>query len=328
MALALQTTDPHIRPIRLRRDLAEVTNLVELCFSDHMDLEGRTYLQNIRRVGRDGDPYYLDATSPETSPLPFHGYIWVENNRIVGNVTLIYMKKNGQNLYFVANVSVDPEYRGHGIARMLTRRAMRHAQEHNGHSVTLQVREDNQIAISLYESLGFVEYTRRTNWGIQKRPPNLTNLTTPAIKIAPRQTENWSQQREWLNQLYPEKVSWFLPYQLSKQEPGFFNDFSRWLNGDSLHFWQATQAEKLIGLATLENINLLQDYLWIATSPAYEEIAIPALVSKIARRSLHPLRIQVNYPAHRAVAAFQALGMKEINTLIWMEYTIPPVLPQ
>jgi hypothetical protein len=27
----------------------------------------------------------------------------------------------------------------------------------------------------------------------------------------------------------------------------------------------------------------------------------------------------INYPAYRAVAAFQAVGMKELNTLIWME---------
>ena len=65
--------------------------------------------------------------------------------------------------------------------------------------------------------------------------------------------------------------------------PGFFNSLSRWLNSESIHFWEAKDGNRLIGLASLEAVDPYQDYLWIATSPSFEELAIPALVSAIAR---------------------------------------------
>jgi ribosomal protein S18 acetylase RimI-like enzyme len=313
-----QNTGIHIRPIHLRKDLNEVADLVDACFADHMDAEGRAYLQNIRRLGKEGNSYYLDATSPETSPVPFHGYVWVENGKIIGNITLIYLRKKEKNIYFIANVAVDSQYRGRGIARQMTERAIQHVREHGGKSIILQVREDNPVAIHLYESLGFYEITRRTNWGFDHRPQNPTQELN-AIKVKPRKEESWNQEKKWLEEIYPEKVTWFLPFQLSKHEPGVLNWLSRWLNTESIQFWEAKEGERLLGLASLEVINPFQDYLWLATSPAYEGIAIPALISFIARRVCHPNKIMINYPAYRAVAAFQAVGMKELNTLIWME---------
>lgn len=319
--------DSHIRPIHLRNDLNPVADLVERCFADHMDEEGRAYLRNIRRLGREGDSYYLDSTSPETSSIPFHGFVWVEDKEIVGNITLIYLRKNSQNIYFIANVAVDPRFRGRGIGRQLTARALQHAREHNGRSALLQVREDNPVAIHLYESLGFTEMTRRTTWGFDQRPTSPECLDNTALRVSRRDNNSWPQQKKWLEQLYPEKVTWFLPYQISKHEPGIFNSISRWLNSESIHFWEANENNRLIGLATLETINSFQDYLWLATSPAFEETAIPALVGHIGHRARHPKRIQLNYPAHRAVAAFRAAGMTELNTLIWMEHNLTQILP-
>jgi ribosomal protein S18 acetylase RimI-like enzyme len=313
-------SDPHIRPIHLRKDLNPIADLVELCFDDHMDEEGRAYLRNIRRLGGEGDPYYLDAGSPETSSIPFHGFVWVEEGKIIGNITLIYLHKREQNIYFIANVAVDPQYRGRGIGRQLTARALQHAREQNGRSVMLQVREDNPTAIHLYDSLGFYEMTRRTTWGFDHRPDEIIPSNGTTARISQRSNESWPQQRKWLEQLYPEKVTWFLPFQMTKHEPGLFNVINRWLNSESIRFWEAREDERLIGLASLEAINSFQDYLWLATSPAFEDTAIPALVASIGHRVRHPKRIQVNYPAHRAEAAFLSAGMVELNTLIWMEH--------
>jgi ribosomal protein S18 acetylase RimI-like enzyme len=325
MSLSTLPNDAHIRPIHLRIDLTAVTDLVEQCFAEHMDAEGRAYLRNMRRIGREGDPYYLDASAPETSPVPFHGYVYVENKQIIGNITLIYLQKKDKNIYFIANVAVDPKFRGQGIGRKLTSRALQHVREHNGSSVILQVREDNPTAIHLYQSLGFYEMTRRTSWGFDQRPEFVPHKNNPSIHIQRRKKENWIQQKKWLEELYPEKVTWFLPFQLSKYEPGFLNSFNRWLNSESLQFLEGVENDHLLGLATLEGINPFQDFLWLATSPAYEETIIPPLVSFIAHRALFPKKIQVNYPAQRAVSSFQSAGMVELNTLIWMENTLSVV---
>lgn len=322
MILASPIRNPHIRLIQLRKDLHPVADLVELCFSDHMDAEGQSYLRNVRNAGYDENSIYLDALSPETSTIPFHGYVWEENGHIVGNITLIFTRKNSRILYFIANVAVHPDYRNRGIARELTLRAMVHVKEHGGKSVILQVREDNPAAIHVYESLGFDEINRRTSW--------VPDLPLPRIKLLPqdvtvtkRKTEDWSQQKLWLEETYPENVAWFLPFQLSKYEPGFLNGLMRWLDSESIHFWTAREGERLLGLASSEAVNPFQDYLWLASSPAFEDKAIRALVPFVLNRVKKPHKIQINYPAHRSVEAFTQVGMKELHTLIWMENRFP-----
>ena len=52
---------------------------------------------------------------------------------------------------YVTNIATLPEYRRQGVAKALIRRALQNEMEF----LTLEVRENNAAAISLYESLGF-----------------------------------------------------------------------------------------------------------------------------------------------------------------------------
>lgn len=313
--------DPHIRPIRLRQDLFQVADLVELCFADHMDSEGRAYLRHVRSSARDENSLFLDATAPETSQIPFHGFVWEEDGRIIGNVTLIYTNKRNQPLYFIANVAVHPDHRGRGIGKQLTQRAIQHVMDHDGNSVILQVREDNPSAIHIYESLGFEEINRRTTW-VWNGKIRPKQALPEGVRLRRRKPEDWPQQRLWLETTYPESVSWFLPFQARNHEPGLLNGFMRWLDAQSLQFWSVFQAGTLIGAATLESVNPFQDYLWISSSLVYEETTIQSVLPFLLHRVRRPQKILVNYPAHRAEAAFTQGGMKILNTLIWMEKKI------
>ena len=71
--------DPHIRPINLRRDLVAIADLIEVAFAGQMDVEGREYLRHIRQVSSSLGGYIMDGTTPETSQLPFQGYLWEED---------------------------------------------------------------------------------------------------------------------------------------------------------------------------------------------------------------------------------------------------------
>jgi len=313
--------DPHIRLIHLRKDLFPVADLVELCFAEHMDSEGRAYLRHVRSSARDENSLFLDATAPETSQIPFHGFVWEEDGKIIGNVTLIYTNKRNQPLYFIANVAVHPDHRGRGIGKQLTQRAIQHVLDHDGNSVILQVREDNPSAIHIYESLGFTEINRRTTWVWNgKVRPKLA--LAEGVRLRRRKPEDWPQERLWLDSIYPATVSWFLPYQAKNHEPGFLNGFMRWLDAQSVQFWSVFQNNTLIGAATLEGVNPFQDYLWISSSLAYEETTIQSVIPFLLHRVRRPQKIMVNYPAHRAEAAFTRGGMKVLNTLIWMEKRI------
>lgn len=65
---------------------------------------------------------------------------------------------------YITNVAVLPEYRRAGIGRALVEAAAKGAKERNCSFITLEVRESNLPAISLYESLGFEPVGKRKNF--------------------------------------------------------------------------------------------------------------------------------------------------------------------
>ena len=62
----------------------------------------------------------------------------------------------------ITNVAVDVPFRGRGIGFLMLQELMRIGRERGVEAFTLEVRQSNQAAISLYERLGF------ENCGIRK----------------------------------------------------------------------------------------------------------------------------------------------------------------
>lgn len=310
--------ETHIRPVRLSSDLGQIADLIEICFSPYLDAEGRDYIRHIRNAPREYAGYILDNSTPESSHLPFHGYVWVENNRIVGNLTLIYIRRYLKQAYFVANVAVHPDYRGRGIARSLTDRAIEHVIRHKGNAIYLQVRSENTIAQNLYSTHGFTEMTRRTQW-IYRPGQDQKSEINRDIKVTSRKKGDWEQQKDWLRSLFPPELAWNFSLQIEKLEPTFLNGFDQFLNGIYQRSWSAYENNRLIGTATLIKRGEPVDNIWLATSPLWEDKAITSLIPVVLKHTLTPHRLSLNYPAERAVESFRSLGMVETNTLIWMK---------
>lgn len=76
-----------------------------------------------------------------------HFLVAVEDGRAVGYMGLQIFSGEG----YVTNVAVLPEYRGQGIAQALIKEQMKNDMSF----ITLEVRESNAPAISLYEKAGF-----------------------------------------------------------------------------------------------------------------------------------------------------------------------------
>ncbi len=315
----------HIRPVQLRSDLVAVADLIELCFAPYLDAEGRDYIRHIRNAPHDYGGYMLENSTPESSFLPFHGYVWVEDGRIVGNLTLILIRRYLKQAYFVANVAVHPDFRGRGIARKLTDRAIEHVRLHKGNAIYLQVREENTVAQSLYLSHGFEETTRRTQW-VFRSGHELLNSSDGTIKVASRKKADWAQQKDWLSALYPAELAWNFPVQIELLEPSLFNSLNNFLNGIMQRSWSAYENQRLIGVATFVRRGEPLDHIWLGTSPAWEERAIAALLPEVQRQVLAPHKLTLNYPNGRAEGAFQAAGMVKLNTLIWMKRTMESAL--
>ncbi|KAF0109878.1 MAG: hypothetical protein FD147_2000 [Chloroflexi bacterium] len=310
-----------IRAIRLRQDLKQIADLIDLCFAHNMDSEGRDYIRHIRQTANNYSGLILENTTPENSSLPFHGYVWEDNGKIVGNLTLIPLRKKEKGSYFIANVAVHPDYRGKGIARQLTDRALLHVREHLGRQVFLQVREDNAVALHIYQSQGFEEISRRTTWVFRPKQTH-TQVILPDVKVTPGNKEDWVQQKLWLESLYPPEITWNMPYRLEKLEPTFKNWLNRFLNAELQRTWTARKQEKLIGMVTLERSNEIHDYLWVASSPIWEDEVIQAVLPVVQKQVWFPHRMAINYPAGRGRESFIKIGMVEINTLIWMKQKI------
>ena len=77
---------PHLRPLSILRDLPAVADLIELCFSSTMDTDGRRYVQDMRRAGKDNSFVKWANRAAETTSLPLTGYIWEESGRVAWRV--------------------------------------------------------------------------------------------------------------------------------------------------------------------------------------------------------------------------------------------------
>lgn len=314
--------DPHIRPINIKHDLGAIADLIETAFAGQMDAEGRDYLHHIRQIARGIGSYLIDGNSPETSQFPFHGYLWEEDGRIIGNLTLIPVRKSKVRTYFIANVAVLPEYRGRKIARHLTDRAIAHVKAHHGKRIYLQVRADNLTAQHIYQTTGFEEFACRTNWMLS-RNGSACPATDLTIRVTRRFKTDWAQQKDWLTALYPPGIAWNLPISLERLKPDLLGSITNFLNGVSSRSWAARQHNRLIGLASWESGFTGSDYVWLATSPVWEDAAISALLPVVTSRVFQPQRVMINYPAGMATGAFINCGFRELNTLIWMKKDMP-----
>jgi ribosomal protein S18 acetylase RimI-like enzyme len=307
-----------IRRLDARRDLLAVADLIELCFANQMDQEGIDYIRHIRRAARDHSYLRWAPGSHENISIPLDGYVWVDQNRVVGNLTLIPFLTNGKWRYLIANVAVHPDYRQLGIGRSLTEKALEHIRDHMAESAWLQVRDDNPVAIHLYRNLGFMEKSRRSTWNNQHNSTPTPDLP-PDVQVTGRRKADWEDQSRWLNATYPPDVSWNLPVRISSYKPDLMHDIVHWMNGDRISHWSARRKNELIGLVTQESGMRGTDNLWIAASPEHEDHAVLSLLAGINNRYSYHHHFTINYPAGKAARAFEAAGFSLQNTLIWME---------
>lgn len=310
---------PNLRPLSILRDLPAVADLIEQCFSSTMDSEGRRYVQDMRRAGNDNSFLKWANRVAESTSLPLTGYIWEEGHHIIGNVSLVPFKRNKHRLYLIANVAVHPDHRRRGIARALTVRAMQHAHEKNVGDIWLHVRADNAEAIHLYETLGFVERARRTNWQAVT-DSNAQKLDTD-IAITNRHPNFWRTQLNWLSRLYPDEISWHANWNFSTLKPGLLNWLYLMFVDINVRQWAATRKDNL--LATLSWIPTGRgEGLFAATGERSDPEALTALLLQARRDLYHSYpHVSFEFPAGLFDDAIQAAGFKAQRTLIWMQAT-------
>jgi ribosomal protein S18 acetylase RimI-like enzyme len=311
----------NLRPIDIRNDLAQIADLIELCFKDHLDADGRVYLDQMRRAARNAQ--YLAWAMNTKIQMPVSGYVWEDAGRITGNVSLMPVNKDGSRVYMIANVAVHPDYRRLGIGRILTEQALAYCASQNCRAAWLQVRDDNLGAQNIYASLGFEERIRRATWIVDPALYSLPKITDSTFEPGRRKAADWELQNIWLDEIYPPTVRWNLPFRRDVFRPGIRQDLWRFFNDLYVLHWTARNHQHLAGIVSWTPSHLAEDNLWLAPAPGLEtEAILCALPAAITSRNIQrPLTL--NYPAGRGEAALLSAGLTKENTLIWMEKTLP-----
>ena len=308
--------NPQIRPLNARRDLGAVADLIELCFAETLDADGKRYLQKMRQASQKGKSGWFDSATLQMA-ITAEGFIWEDAGKIVGNISLIPFSSLGRPIYLIANVAVHPEYRRQGIARALTDAALTWTQNRRVRSVWLQVRDNNLPAMQLYETAGFVERARRTTWTVL--PDNLTGMTPSGIRIVSQKSRHWKRQSQWLRQNYPDNIFWYWALRRGAFRPGILSGIVNFFTEMQIRHWGVEQHGRLLGMLSWKTTHAYADQLWLAAPPENEDLVLQALLPYIywpehARRPL-----SIDLPVRRAVKTLHAAGFRPSHNLVWME---------
>jgi ribosomal protein S18 acetylase RimI-like enzyme len=318
-ARADASAHPNLRPLNIFRDFPAVADLIESCFSSTMDSEGKRYVQDMRRAGKDNSFIQWASRAAETTSLPLSGYVWDEEGKIIGNASLVPFRHNKQRTYLIANVAVHPDFRRRGIARALTERALQHAHEKKVSNIWLHVREDNPGAIELYTKLGFIERARRTSWQANTDPHSPTFQTD--ITITNRNPRDWPTQFNWLSRLYPDLLAWHRNWSFNSLRPGIWNWLYLLFVDINIRQWAAVRKGRMeAALAWVPSGR--GESLFAATGEQSDPHALTALLLQARRDLSHSYpNVALEFPAGAFDDAIQGAGYKSVRTLIWMQAT-------
>jgi ribosomal protein S18 acetylase RimI-like enzyme len=224
-----------IRPFDIGRDLRPVAELIADAFAHELDSRGNAALREMRIMSHIGGFLKLLNRSTGEFDDVFGGFVWVEEGKVVGNVTVQRADKTGSR-WQIANVAVAPAFRGRGISRRLMNRALEHISSYGGQWAVLQVYAKNQVARNLYVNLDFEEVGGNVDLRLEKLP----NLEPPApiANFYSFSTDHWQPLYDLANTQHNAIAQWWRSIRRSDFQVTFEQQISEW-------FWQTVGRNKV-----------------------------------------------------------------------------------
>lgn len=298
-----------MRPINILRDLPKIADLVELCFQQNMDREGQRYVSQMRNANKN-----KSFLSWANSSLPMLGYVWENEEQVIGNISIVPFPKRH---FLLANIAVHPNYRRRGIARQLTGRAMQHVRGRGAKDIWLHVEEVNEGAIKLYRSLGFEGRALRSVWNAGS---GIAPHKTKDPRISAKTGRVWEQQQVWLDRSYGENLRWYHMPDFQVFGSGLKNWLYRIFVENDLRQWTIQQDGMPKAVLSWIPSHTRRTQLWLATAPQVDAQLLADLLLYVRIQLLsRKTELYLDYPAHEHDEAFSLAGFYLQRTLLWMQ---------
>lgn len=317
-----------LRRLDPRRDLDAVANLVEVAFGLRGDPDGQFVLNQMREnaARQRQEPFLSNLALPSAD-----GYVWEDGGKIVGNISLIPFQAGLRPICLVANVAVAEEYRNHGIATALTRHALRIARQRQGMAVWLQVRHENQVAIGVYESLGFRHFGSVSQYRRAGETPRGTSPLAgypSLVEVGERQRSEWPAQKAALRATYPPETRWYLNVDFNAFGPRAWYNPLNWINLPRLKHLSFRSGSRWQGTLTWQGTDTRADNLWLAMAKdAVQEEHVSRLLKVFMERIWNGRPLNLEYPMGRYTEGILSAGFELARNLDWMHYLPPQKWP-
>jgi len=317
-----------IRAFDIGSDLRPVAELIADAFAHELDSRGNAALREMRIMSHVGALLkLLNRSTGEFNDL-FGGFVWLEEGKVVGNVTVQKADAMG-NRWQIANVAVAPAYRGQGISHLLMSKALEYITESGGEWAVLQVYAKNAIARHLYEQLDFEEVGGSVDFTLQRLP----KLDAPAriSNFYSFTADQWQALYELVSNQQSGQMLWWRPprrtdYQITlEQMVGEW--FWRTLGCNQIYrrCIQTTRrfdAAVILTAARWRGTHQLQ--LWVQPSlhGQHEETLMRWALATLQEYPRWPIALTLSTHHTAALACARRYGFQEQQTLLTMRRKI------
>lgn len=311
-----------IRRFDMRRDLAQLADLIEVAFESELERTGNRIVTEMRQLSRVAPLLWLSAAGQSTFPGALGGYVWVEAGQLVGNVSLSTTSIR-RGVWVISNVAVHPEYRSSGIAEQLMQATLRQARDENIGLVILEVQQSNLPAQRLYRRLGFEVYDTIAELSLPAEQAGyLMMQAIPSLRR--RRAEDSKSLHLLFRAATPRRAQQVKPVCAQDYSPGIDRRLERWLD-DLVHLRR--RAERIIEQdgAIVALLGIVGQYalgmhrLEITVHPGVrgrlERQLVSAGLDWLRRFPRRRVQAKVSTSHGEALRAYRRAGFREVRVL-------------
>lgn len=311
------STGRGVRPMDPMRDLNDIAHLIEIAFADDMRYGGQQIMRDLRMLHRLRPLLWaLQTVSPSLRAF-FSGFVWVEQGRVVGNVTISRIDAH-THTWLISNVAVLPEYRRRGIARRLMEAAHEHIRTYGGRRIVLQVRQDNDAAHRLYDSMGYETIGSLVDLVAHRPRPPVAAAPSDVVVRWPN-TRHWRQAYHFMNRATSPLVKMLRPpraSRLASGPPSPFASLFEQMGMPARRQWWAYQNGVIAGLAFAERTRRLATLELVVGETITGAVEMALLHKALAfLRRARLVRTEVDIQHHTTLNTLEAVGFQRIRVL-------------